>query len=191
VDPYAWAWDPEALVAVPLLVLALWQKVRDRLPYLLDPTEWPPPRIALSDGLVAVLAFFVAQGLVAVAAAGAGLPMGPTLLVAYVGAGALVTLSSLYVFWRLKVPRLLEAVGLRSPEGSVVRAIAVGPIAGLAAAVVGAAYLIAAEKIGPLRELMEEGLRSREASTSAGKGRWLRHGGDCLAGIVTAIPEPG
>src|ERR1041384_914080 len=29
-----------------LLVLALWQKVRDRLPYLLDPTAMPPPPIA-------------------------------------------------------------------------------------------------------------------------------------------------
>ena len=26
-----------------LLAVALWQKVRDRLPYLLDPTEAPPP----------------------------------------------------------------------------------------------------------------------------------------------------
>ena len=47
-------------------------------------------------------------------------------------------------------------MGVRSPEGSVGRALAVGPIAGLAAALAALAYLIAAQKIAPLREFMEE-----------------------------------
>ena len=48
-----------------LLAAAVWQKVRDVSPYLLDPTAAPRPRLALLDGLVAALAFFVLQGLAA------------------------------------------------------------------------------------------------------------------------------
>jgi len=153
-----------------LLVLALWQKVRDRLPYLLDPTEMPPPRIALSDGLIAVLAFFVLQGLIgAVAAVDAG---GPWLIVAYAGAGAVVVFLSLYVFWRLKVPQLLESIGLRAPGGSVGRALVLGPMAGLAAAVVGVAYLIVIQKLDVLRPFLEEQAKVTEQLRRGGL-RWL------------------
>ena len=170
--PSAWT-RLVTVVLASLLVLALWQKVRDRLPYLLDPTEAPPPRIALSDGLVSVLLFFVLQGLVAAAASKVGLPFGPTLLLAYVGAGAVVTLLTLYVFWRLKVPRLFEAVGFRSPEGSIGRSLVVGPLAGLAAALAALAYLIAAQKIAPLREFMEESVKESGLLRQGGIG-WFQ-----------------
>ncbi|HEX6001986.1 MAG TPA: hypothetical protein VFZ16_21705, partial [Hyphomicrobiaceae bacterium] len=52
------------MVLTALLGLALWQKARDHLPYLLDPSASPPARVSLSDGLVAAMMFFVVQGLV-------------------------------------------------------------------------------------------------------------------------------
>ncbi|HXX95032.1 MAG TPA: type II CAAX endopeptidase family protein [Planctomycetota bacterium] len=153
-----------------LLVLALWQKVRDRLPYLLDPTETPPPRIALSDGLIAVLAFFVLQGLIGAAASKAS--FGPWLIVSYAGAGAAVVLLSLYVFWRLRVPGLLEAVGFRSSRGSVGRALILGPMAGLSAAVAGIAYLIAIQKLNILKPFVDEEVKASERLRQGGFG-WI------------------
>jgi ABC-2 type transport system permease protein len=153
-----------------LLVLALWQKVRDRLPYLLDPTETPPPRIALSDGLIAVLAFFILQGLIGAVAAPDRL--GPWVIVSYAGAGGTVVLLSLYIFWRLGVPRLLEAVGLRSSRGSVGRALVLGPMAGLSAAVLGVVYLIVIQRFDFLKPLVEEQSKMSEQLRKEGPG-WL------------------
>lgn len=51
------------LVLSTLLAFALWQKVKDIAPYLLDPTQWPPRTISLADGMIAALSFFVAQPL--------------------------------------------------------------------------------------------------------------------------------
>ncbi len=43
------------LVLSTLLAFALWQKVKDIAPYLLDPTQWPPRTISLADGMIAAL----------------------------------------------------------------------------------------------------------------------------------------
>ncbi|MCC7646043.1 MULTISPECIES: CPBP family intramembrane glutamic endopeptidase [unclassified Janthinobacterium] len=45
------------------LAVALWQKARDALPYLLDPAASPPARITAADGLIAVMLFFIVQTL--------------------------------------------------------------------------------------------------------------------------------
>ncbi|STR18852.1 CAAX amino terminal protease self- immunity [Janthinobacterium lividum] len=45
------------------LAVALWQKARDALPYLLDPAASPPARITVADGLIAVMLFFILQTL--------------------------------------------------------------------------------------------------------------------------------
>lgn len=153
--PSAWTRVVQVILSS-LLALALWQKVRDRLPYLLDPTEMPPPSVALSDGLVATLAFFVIQGLISLMGISAGLPPAPTILVAYVSAGALVTLFTLYGFWRIRVPRLLFAVGLRSSRGSFLRSLGIGTAAGSAAAGFGLFYLKLIDRIEPLREMKQQ-----------------------------------
>ncbi len=55
-------WKTVVLVALTAaLALSLWQRVRDRLPYLLDAGASPPARVSLSDGMLAVLLFFVLQ----------------------------------------------------------------------------------------------------------------------------------
>ena len=56
----------QQLVSVVLtgaLAVALWQKARDALPYLLDPAASPPARITVADGLIAVMLFFILQTL--------------------------------------------------------------------------------------------------------------------------------
>ena len=45
------------------LAVALWQKARDALPYLLDPAASPPARITAADGLIAAMLFFILQTL--------------------------------------------------------------------------------------------------------------------------------
>jgi ABC-2 type transport system permease protein len=170
--PSAWARLVYMILST-LLVLALWQKVRDRLPYLLDPTEMPPPQIALSDGLIAVLAFVVLQGFIARAGLAEDGSITPGLIViSYAGAGGLVVLFSLYMFWRLKVPKILESIGVRAPASPVGRALVLGPMAGLAAAVVGVAYLIVIHQFDALKPLMEEQSRVTERLRQGGM-RWL------------------
>ena len=56
------------MVLTALVALALWQKARDRFPYLLDPSAAPPARVSLADGLIAALMFFVLQALIALLA---------------------------------------------------------------------------------------------------------------------------
>jgi hypothetical protein len=162
-SPSVWAKFVQIILSA-LLAFALWQKVRDRTPYLLDPTQEPPPEISLSDGMIAALAFFVIQGLVMIlqVTAKVELPMGAQLFIAFVTAGATVWFVTMFAFWRQKVPHLLAAVGYRSPPGerrSWLRAIGVGILGGLLAAGFGVLYQIAAEHIEPLRVLREEAMK--------------------------------
>ncbi|HEX7901046.1 MAG TPA: type II CAAX endopeptidase family protein [Planctomycetota bacterium] len=154
-SPSAWQRLVQTVLTT-LLALALWQKVRDRIPYLLDPTEAPPPRVALSDGLIALLAFFVIQALLA-AAFGTILPPALALLVAYSAGGAFVSAFSLFVFWRHKVPDLLRSTGLRPDRpGAFPRSLAWGVGAGLAATAVAAAYLAVLKRSEALRPFLED-----------------------------------
>lgn len=60
-----------------LLVLSYWERLKDEAPYLLDPTESPPPRFALGDALGCLAAFvFLQQLLLGLLSDGRGrLPM--------------------------------------------------------------------------------------------------------------------
>jgi hypothetical protein len=66
---YIWSitasfWWQKLIVTVLItsMALALWQKARDAMPYLLDPAAAPPARVALADGLIGATAFFILQG---------------------------------------------------------------------------------------------------------------------------------
>ncbi len=111
------------------LAAALWQKVRDQLPYLLDPVSAPPPRISLSDGMIAAVAFFVLQVVLTLILmlAEVALPPEAILLIAFAGAGALVAATTLLAHWRQGVPELLAQVGFRRGADRV----GAGPVAGL------------------------------------------------------------
>jgi membrane protease YdiL (CAAX protease family) len=155
-----------------LLALALWQKVRDRLPYLLDPTEEPPPRVALADGLVAILGFFVLQALGMLLLSEAEIPKGAALLASYVAAGGLVAAFSLYTFWRHKVPRVLHAVGFRSEQGGLLASIGWGLGAGAAAVGVAWVYLRTLDRFEGLRALRDQALELRSGFDPGSFG-WL------------------
>lgn len=56
-----WLQSVAMLVLCLVLCKALWDKVADRIAYLLEPAERPPPAISLSDALTAAFAFFALQ----------------------------------------------------------------------------------------------------------------------------------
>jgi membrane protease YdiL (CAAX protease family) len=152
------------MVLTLLLAFALWQKARDQLPYLLDPDASPPPRVSLSDGLIAVMVFFVLQAIIALLAnkvLGGGRATGAALLLAFGLAGALTYLLMRWVYARARtrdVPRLLQP-GSKQPW--------LGVAAGLGAGLFAAAYLYVAGLAGWLDDL------TRERQAFAQLGLWV------------------
>ena len=154
-------WQKAVVVALfGLVACAVWQKVRGRIPYLLDPTETPPPSLALSDALIAVFAFFALHSLLVVLLYHAGLSVGAMLAVSYAAAGLAVVALSLLIFWRRGVPRLAQQLGLvrsaarraRAPWAfAALRGLGWGALAGAA----GAGYLLLVGRIEWLRQLRE------------------------------------
>lgn len=140
---YAPHWTKLVLVIIcALLAFAIWQIVRDRAPLLLDPIHQPAPQIALSDGLISVLAFFVFQNAIAVAGVKAGAPVEQAILIAFVGAGVLVALLALYVFWRRHVPNILVTLGIRGSHEarSSLASMLLGIVLGAGAGSIGLLY---------------------------------------------------
>ncbi|MBO0742589.1 MAG: CPBP family intramembrane metalloprotease, partial [Hyphomicrobiaceae bacterium] len=129
------------IVLTALLSLALWQKARDHLPYLLDPDASPPARVSVADGLIAALLFFVLQALIALAlSSGEPKLTGRATTIAFAVAGATTYACVRFAYWRLKtqgVPRLLGAA--RMP--SIGSAIGWGVLGGSLAAAAGLVYL--------------------------------------------------
>jgi ABC-2 type transport system permease protein len=129
------------LILTALLAFALWQKARDQMPFLLDPTESPPVRVSISDGLIAALMFFVLQGIVMAIFAfqafeGEGELTGFHLLIAFVSAGAVTFAVMRLAFWRLKsegVPRTFGSGALKT--------VCLGVAGGIAAAAIAFVYL--------------------------------------------------
>jgi len=137
----------------------LWQKARDRLGYLLDPDVAPPSRVSTSDGLIAAMVFFVVQAIV-IAIGGSS---GATVVVAFSIAGAFTYALMRYVYARSHtegVPRFMGE-GLRLSRGLLT-----GLGAGLAAAAVAVAYLLALRN----SPLLEE---AKQASSYADLGLWV------------------
>jgi membrane protease YdiL (CAAX protease family) len=155
-----------------LLGLALWQKARDHLPYLLDPSASPPASVSLSDGLIAAMLFFVIQGVVTAIFALDGQKItGGVVVIAFTVAGGVTFLLMRFVFWRLKSAGVPGIIGAGS-----VRAIAWGTGAGIVA---GAAALVYV-RLAQHSALFEA---SRQATAlSRGDTLWL------LALAVAAAP---
>ena len=127
------------LILSALLAIALWQKARDQLPYLLDPSASPPAHVSLSDGLIAALLFFVLQALLALLEMQLSAPHMLTtnmVWIAFCGAGAVTYAAMRLVYWRahtVGVPRVWAS--------GVPRALVWGLACGVAAALAGLLYI--------------------------------------------------
>jgi membrane protease YdiL (CAAX protease family) len=144
-------WQRLALmILTALTATAMWQKARDQFDYLLDPSASPPPRVSLSDGLMAALMFFVIQGLIVLFETQAlKLPLdGRTVWFGFSVAGALTYGVVRLFYWRartLGVP-VLAGGGPRAWRQNGLW----GAAGGAAAAVCGIVYLDVISAMGLL-----------------------------------------
>ena len=93
-----------------MLAYAFWQKIGDHLPYMLDPSAAPAPRVSLADGLIAAEIFFVLQA-VAMVTMQVGAPTLRQLLPSFTAAGAATCALAVLSVWQLKMTGLPRLVG--------------------------------------------------------------------------------
>jgi ABC-2 type transport system permease protein len=131
-------WERTALMILTALVaVALWQKARDQFDYLLDPAASPPPRVSVSDGLIAALLFFVLQAMVALAHMGRGQVLTPnTAWVAFCSAGAITYGLVRLIYWRARTADVPVILGNGAPH-----AVLWGVVGGLAASAAAFVYI--------------------------------------------------
>jgi membrane protease YdiL (CAAX protease family) len=132
----AWSQKLVVLVLTASLALALWQKARDALPYLLDPAAAPPARVSTSDGLIAATAFFILQGIAILIFSEDPKKLDmPAVTIAFGLAGLLVYGLMRLVYWRARtagVPVILRGVDLNMSLRAAAPAAALACLAGLA-----------------------------------------------------------
>jgi membrane protease YdiL (CAAX protease family) len=138
------------MILMALTAMAMWQKARDQFDYLLDPSASPPPRVSLSDGLIAALTFFVIQGvIVAIPTLGAKVPLsGFIIWIAFTAAGAITYGMVRLFYWRARTQGIPVLVG-GGPRAWRLN-ILWGVLGGAAAAVVGIGYLDVISAMGLL-----------------------------------------
>jgi len=146
-----------------LLAMALWQKARDELPYLLDPAAAPAATVSTADGLMAAMLFFVLQGAAALALADTTRPGdGGRLIVCYTFAGALTYALVRGVYWRSKTLGVPAMFGAKWRQ-----ALAAGAAGGGVAAAAGIGYLVA------MRALAFSGDPIAETANALSRSVWL------------------
>ncbi|MYN46945.1 CPBP family intramembrane metalloprotease [Pseudoduganella sp. FT93W] len=141
---YIWSitasfWWQKLIVTVLItsMALALWQKARDAMPYLLDPAAAPPARVALADGLIGATAFFILQGVaVLIIADDPGTVDMRATTLGFISAGILVYVLMRLYYWRARtagVPAILRGTQLVTTLQAVLPAAALAIAAGLLA----------------------------------------------------------
>jgi membrane protease YdiL (CAAX protease family) len=152
-------WNKVALLVLSTsFAYALWQKLADHAPYLLDPTSAPPPALSLSDGLMAALIFFIWQGALFLVLAHAGLGVVSALVIAFFAGGVLTALGSIYSLKKAGHTDVLGAIGLRRSAGAsgLVPAVLAGIGAGFATAAVAIGYGWVLEHVDFFRRLHDD-----------------------------------
>lgn len=152
-----WASKLVIMVLLAALALALWQKARDHLPYLLDPAAAPPARVSTADGLIAAVLFFVLQTVLVFLFLKVG-RMAPAqaTLFAFSIAGLLVYAIVRLVFLLTKTRDV--PVMLAQNAGA---AAAWGLGSGLAAAALGIVYINVVQHWGLFPEMLAGGASGR------------------------------
>ena len=134
-SPSIWAKIAQIALST-LLAVALWQKVRDFSPYILDPVAQPPRQVGLADGMIAALAFFSVQGLIFLFLRSISeQSFAEQITIAYVGAGIVVGGLAMYILSRQGITDIWRTIGLASDRGegsssSAIQNILVGIIYG-------------------------------------------------------------
>ncbi len=143
------------------LAIALWQKARDELPYLLDPSASPPARVSLADGLIATLLFFVLQSVIALIIIGAvgAAPTGRAVVIGFVIAGAITYGLMRLSYWRAHTTGVPAVFG-----PGIVRSIGLGLGAGLIAATLAVAYVKVIARLDLLPTQAAPGLPASDPS---------------------------
>lgn len=143
---YTSVWSQKVVVMVlcAALALALWQKARDALPYLLDPGMSPPARVSASDGLIAATGFFVLQAIIALLMMrGRAEPTPQVMTVAFGAAGLLVYAMMRYIYWRAKTTGVPVILSSFKPGAGWLHALRVAAAPCALACAVALAYLYA------------------------------------------------
>jgi len=98
---YSKVWSQKLVIFVLMasLALALWQKARDNLPYLLDSGAAPPARVSTADGLMAATLFFILQALGILLFSDPAAPSPQAVVSAFGCAGLVVYLLARLVYW--------------------------------------------------------------------------------------------
>lgn len=158
-------WDKLALLILSALMsLALFQKARDHLPYLLDPTESPKSNVSLSDGLIAALIFLVIQGISIFFLVKKDQALtGRDLIIAFSIAGAITFTSLRLIYWRKKTGGVPHIFG-----GGLPKAIVYGLVSGVFAGAIGIGYLKFIAQYG----FFSESLSKAETASIDGE-RWI------------------
>lgn len=165
-----WSQKLVTLVLTASMALALWQKARDSLPYLLDPAAAPPARVSTADGLIAATAFFILQSILLLFADTLNTQ---SLTISFGVAGLAVYGLMRLVYWRNKaagVPTILRGVEMMVSLRSAAIAAAI-------ACAVGFAYLLAIQHTDMWKEIQK--------AASGGSRIWML----ALAVIVAPLCE--
>ena len=148
------------LVLSSILAFAIWQKAREQLPFLLDPTAVPPRRISLMHGMLTILVYFALQSIATTLFLRAGMAPGLAFFLSFWGGGLMAGLLS--IGFLLGVPGFFEAAGLKPRPGWTGKSLLLGSAGGAAAAAVGFLYVTLAGAWEPLRMLQDEALAIRQ-----------------------------
>jgi ABC-2 type transport system permease protein len=161
-----------AVVLYSLLAYGLWQRFHDRAPFLLESTEVPPRDLAVTDGIIAALAFFALQDLLRWLGSILQLAPAQSLLWAFAGAGVVVGSAALLVLWQSGLPEMETALGLRLPR-RVFAGVVAGMTAGLCTGLLAWGYLTIIDRVEVLRLLRDEAFPLISVSTVAHTTTWL------------------
>ncbi|MGE3172353.1 MAG: lysostaphin resistance A-like protein [Planctomycetota bacterium] len=166
-----WSQRTAALVVFGTLAFAMWQRVRERIPYLLDPVTLPQPGLSVFEASAAVSTFFVVMVLTLVAFSlhaerdtddAIALSL-RAVFVAFAIAGA-VTLALFLLLMKLRGVAVARELGLRARSaGHALGATALGAAVGAAVGALGLGYRALAYDLGWFDPPVLE----------AGSGRWL------------------
>jgi ABC-2 type transport system permease protein len=108
-----WHLKLAVIILMTALALSLWQKASDALPYLLDATATPPPRVSAADGMMATLLFFALQIIALFIMQRPGRPVSlAEITIAFAIGGGITWLLARLIYWRTRatgVPRILPA----------------------------------------------------------------------------------